>query len=818
MKMRKLISALLATLMLASAVQISVFAEEQTLSNPIIGDALVGVPTEDATTHFDYLASLDAKVVETLDVDENVKAEVYNNNFDSLTVSDAFAGVDGKSTAMVYANPVTGLENDKCISSNNYKNTVLYKDTAGYDTTFWTGGHNGDYLRINIQLKPNVWLCQRGTKLSEEGNNRAIGIYIADSMPGTDMTKFTRLAYVDLYADYGINLNDNTIGHYWRIVTTYNNVKVYVSDSDNLDNAKPVIDLNLPDNAASSTSVLSFGVGDRKVYVDDVVINKIGTTPTSSGDEGKTLVIDEDFDSTVSYPENSTRVYSSANSKLQITQNTTCVLKEAVSGDYSAEFWVSGSNPMWDRTAIQIRDGYTLHFRGTRTQDSDATTKESYIVALSNTFNVYDYAFLAQSANTNAYNGLYTKIQLTGKNIKVWVVPTADFNNEYTDEYLKINYDIPDDVSISGASDFAVAIKDATVCVDSLKIDCAGFTYENDYDDNSHVSQLTSDRLVADSTTGNILYHRNNVTESNYKTDNLFTAPENYEMTFYSLNENSNWSKEKVFLKNNIWIGAWGKSTSISDDSTGTMRIYLADGDTKLASYDLTDPTVNPFGGCYYKVVFRGSKVVVYLSATSDFADAVKIFDYTFDAEIETTNSLIRVYNSNTKASYDDFKIYDIDNPDITKIGSVYKQLVINGTSMVLNSVDNDVATQLASYSGLKENALYRISVSKKEDKIIVYVDGVNVMECESGWAGLNYYSGTYVPTVENGVALPSVPTVGDINCDENINSDDMTVLRKILLGVDENNYYLMSMNVNCSDDLTVDICDLVALHKLASE
>ena len=293
-------------------------------------------------------------------------------------------------------------------------------------------------------------------------------------------------------------------------------------------------------------------------------------------------------------------------------------------------------------------------------------------------------------------------------------------------------------------------------------------------------------------------------------------------MTFYSYNGNRDWSKEKIILKNDIWFGAWGNKDSVTlgDDASGVNRIYLADNATKLASYDLTGSSVSPFinTGCYYKVIFKGNNVVIYMSATSDFADAIKVIDYTFETEVETTNPIIRVYNSNTAASYDNFKIYDIDNADITKIGSAYKQLVMNGTSMVLNSVDNGVATQLASYNGLAENGLYRISVSKKEDKLIVYVDGKEVMSCESGLAGLSYYSGAYIPTVENGIVSPSVIKAGDINSNGSVNAEDTTILRKILLGVDENTYYFSSMNVSSSDDSEINICDLVALKKLVSK
>lgn len=66
-------------------------------------------------------------------------------------------------------------------------------------------------------------------------------------------------------------------------------------------------------------------------------------------------------------------------------------------------------------------------------------------------------------------------------------------------------------------------------------------------------------------------------------------------------------------------------------------------------------------------------------------------------------------------------------------------------------------------------------------------------------------------------IDLSTLPEYGDINNDMQIDTTDLAMLRKYLLGVEQENFNIRNANVNSSEDNIVNILDLVAVKKALS-
>lgn len=850
MQMKKILSASIAIAMIATSA-LGVMAEDaetEVVTNEIVGNNIVGTATEDVTANFTYDATADASATVTVDVDENAKTVALEENFDSLEVGSAYESVnvgpatgslsyDGVAgvTAPVVDNPARDTEGDNCISITHYFDSRFnIYDGTSYDATFWMRARNTLWDGINIQVKPDVYLAYRGTSLTANGDADGLGLYIGYSAcgnnPAAEVEKGSAecIAYANLYDEYNYAWTRNE-GYYWRIVTTYNSVKVYINTVNDFTNASPIIDATLTGDKVDERSILQFSQANTDLWVDDVVIKEIGTVPAANttGSNGL-LVKDIDFQgTTLTAPVDTT--YSVNNTDGFLLMNSTgdtprdAVLVSDVQGDYVATFWFKGANPRDDRFRIRIRDNYYLHIRGTNSHGGtikDAAGNNAYGIAIINGSGIWGASFLASAAlPTNANDGYWTKIELVDNTVKVWMVQTASFTGEFTGDPL-INYTIED--RLSPASPFAFANRNSSgVYFDDLKIVSANkgsegkLVYANDYD--MYTCGTTNAVLTTiNADTGNVALQKGTASGTQWNTTSLFTAPENYEMTFQVGAGNNAYNQASIYLKNKIRIRFMGTATSgssvrelwlVDDNNTAFKMIYTV-GSAGDILHDL------PFTSGYMKVIFKGAHLQVYMSKNANFANSYKIFEHTFE-NLETTDKTIRVASDNTLMTYDNFKVYDLDYVDNTNIGAGYKQVVLSGTDVKLVDVVDGVATELGSYTLPVAGARYRISVAKANGKLTVYVNGKAAIETDSTAAGLMFFEGANDPVVVNGTAAPTVISAGDLNYSEGVDATDLLMMKKILLGLDKVKYITEAVNADGDADLTIDIRDFIRIKKI---
>lgn len=840
MKVKKLLSAFLATALLSiSVLGVTASDGEEAAANGIAGNNILGVAANESIINFPYTATESASATVTVDVDENVKTTVYDENYNDLTAGtdtvlsankgDSYTGNAGVAAAVV-DNPGRSTEGDNCLSIGKYQhNRYTVYDGTSYDAVFWMRAVNTDWDMMNIQVKPDVYLAFRGQKIGEAGKSHSVGFYVGYSAvsnnPAVEVANGNAscLAYINLN-DYGYYWSNGT-GNYWRIVSTYNNVKVYINSTADFTNVKPIMDVNLSGDKMDARSFLQFGNGNTDLWIDDVTIKEIGTAPTTEGDEGKGLLVkDVDFEEkTITVPDNTTFASNDTDGYLVMTPKAgDAVLFDALQGDYKATFWFKGGNAAWDSFRIRIRDNYYLHFRGTSMHGGtikDSLGNNAYGIAIMKNNDYYSNTFLTSAAlPANANGGYYVKIEFVDRVVRVWMVQTSLFTGEFVGDPL-ISYEITD--SVSNSSPFTFANKDTGGAhFDDLKIVSANkgnygkLIYSNDFD--MYTYSAANAALVTNETTGNITLQKGNAVGTQWNTTTLFSTPENYEMTFYVNAGNNAYNQASMYLKNDIRLRFMGRNTS----GNSQCEIWLTDGDTKLQTYvvgsaggilgDL------PFNPGYVKVNFNGENLQVYMSKNADFVNSYLIFEHTFEG-LDTTDKTIRISSDNTLMTYDNFKVYDLDAVDNANIGGNYKQLVIKGTSMLLMAISNngDAGSSVAEYTLPYANARYRISVGKNDNKLIVYVNGRSVMEVYSDAAGLIYYDGVSEAYADAGFTAPVVISAGDLDYNGSLETADLIMMKKILLGADETDYFTETVNVDNSADLAVNVLDFIRLKKL---
>lgn len=827
MQMKKILSATLAIAMLATSA-LSVMAEEaaeDVATNSIVGNNIVGAATKDVTANFAYTATDDASATVTVDVDENAKTTAYQNNFDTLNVGDTVMGVgigtpngnsyDGVAgvAAPVVDNPVRTTEGDNCIQIPDYHhNRYNIYDGTSYDATFWMYTNNTNHGIFNIQLKPDVYLAYRGKNHGDGGSR--IGLYTgfsAVSNRPNDLLEngaAIRLAYVDL-VDYGYSMNGSA---YWRVVVTYNSVKVYINSVNDFTNVKPIIDVTLTGNKVNARSILQFSEGNTGMWIDDVTVKEIGNTPVTEGDEKGTLVKDVDFETHEcpiddgDFNDLEVQHVSNGNGRLTLlhtNKGRTVTLVPEVKDDYTATFYLAVASNEWHQLDLYIRDNWALQFRGTKHYVKTSGVSGVNGVLLHNGSDVVTHVGLPSLSS-----GVYIKYEYIDNTFNLWVVSASDYNGEFIGEPLLTH---TFETELSKVSDWKFWRYDDKAYFDDIKLTAkdGSIIYENNFDMYSYGAEKAN--LVTDETTGNTTITKG-TSGAQWNETTLFSTPENYEMTFYMSSSNNSFTNATVYIRNNIFLKLIGTGQNGVADP---RYVKLYNGSTELDSYQIksiSEIGEAPFVNAYTKVIVNNGKIEVYASKTKDFAVEALILEATID-EATTTNT-IRLKDGNTKTTYDNFKVYDLDDTG-TNIGAGYKQVVLNGTDVKLVDVIDGVATELDSYTLPVAGARYRISVAKANGKLTVYVNGKSVIETGSTAAGLMFYEGANDPATVLGTAAPTVISAGDLDYNEGVDAADLTIMKKILLGLDKTEYYTEAVNADGDADLTIDIRDLIRIKKI---
>lgn len=826
MQMKKILSATLAIAMLATSA-LSVMAEEaaeDVATNSIVGNNIVGAATKDVTANFAYTATDDASATVTVDVDENAKTEVYNKNFDGLEIDstvvsenkggDYYGGTVGV-TAAVVDNPVRDIEGDNCIEIGNWKeNTFNVYDGTSYDATFWFKGHNPSaWDRYDIRIKKDVFLAYRGTSSNGAGGGW-IGLYLGYSDPGSnpdinlDNGQYSRKAYVNV-ADYGYSITD---GAYWRIVATYNNVRVYINSVNDFTNVKPIMDVTIDGDKVSTRSLLGFSSGSEPMYIDDVTVKEIGNTPVTEGDEKGKLVKDIDFETHEcpiddgDFNDLEVQHVSNGNGRLTLlSTNTgrTVTLVPEVKDDYTATFYLAVASNEWHQLHLYIRDRWSLRFMGSNHYDDTSGVSGVNGVLLHNGSDTVKFVDLPKLTS-----GVYIKYEYIDNTFNLWVVSASDYNGEFIGEPLLTH---TFETELSKVSDWKFYRWDDKVYFDDIKLTAedGSIIYENNFD--MYAYNANGGTLVTDETTGNTVFYRAKGGATAGTTEKLFSVPDNYEMTFQWRSINDKYAQDAIFLKNNINL-----QIKASSDASLPDYLYLRDGSTILKTYEKGSNAILgnfPYSAGWFKIVFEGENLKVYGSLTEDFANAVEIFNHTFEG-LTTTDNSIKTYTWNTELWCDNFKVYDLDDTG-TNIGAGYKQVVLNGTDVKLVDVVDGVATEIGAYTLPVAGARYRISVAKANGKLTVYVNGKSVIETVSTAAGLMFYEGANAPTTILGTAAPTVISAGDLDYNEGVDAADLTIMKKILLGLDKTEYYTEAVNADADAEMDIDIRDFIRIKKI---
>ncbi len=839
MQMKKLLSTGLALALLTTSA-IGVMAEDtpaEEATNPIIGNAIVGAATQDVKADFTYVANENASATVTVDVDENAKKEVYNKNFNDLAVDST---VVSENTGANYYGGTKGVtatvkkraEGDNCISIGQWRGNVFnVYDGTSYDATFWMRATNNQYSKYDIRIKADVFLSIRSTSAGGDGLNYA-GLYIGYSDPGAASYNnllgngYGRLAYVDLNK-YGVS---SVAGMYWRIVSTYSNVRVYVNTVNDFTNVKPIIDVNLGGDKVGERSLLGFTQGNTGLLIDDVVVNEIGNEPKNDGDEaGGALVKDVDFEgdfTTREVPANATLINDSYRGWC-LSLGSSATLLENIRGDYTAQFYVRGIN-QYDRMTFRIRDNYSLTLRGYAGHMiyNEDGTQPSHVAAIINSTSCWygpesdsnNSAITAENAlvyskhsNIATANGAYVKIQVANNVISVWISTSGapEFTEEPTLTYT------PEE-TLGSSNPLAFSNQHAGVKFDNFKVDCETFIYENDY--GKYAYNGTNTNLVTNENTGNTLLTTGEASPNNvqFKTATLFETPENYEMTFWMSSSNNSYTDATVFIRNKIKIKLIGTGQGGVVDP---RYVKLYNDKEELDSYKIKDiPTIGeaPFVSGYVRVIVNNGKIEVYASKYADYKDEALILETTINES--TTDNTVRLYDGNTQTSWDNFKVYDLDKAGNANIGAGYKQVVLNGTDVKLVDVIDGVATEIGAYTLPVAGARYRISVAKANGKLTVYVNGKSAIEVDSNAAGLMFYQGTYEANTELGTAAPLVISAGDLDYNEGVDTADLVLMRKVLLGLDKTAYFTEAVNVDADTEMKIDIRDLIRMKKIMAK
>ena len=822
MKMKKILSAIFAFVMIAiSALSVMVGeAAEDVATNSIVGNNILGTAIHDVTANFAYTANDGASATVTFDVNENVKTIVYDKNYDNIAVGDTvvsenkggddYGGKVGV-TAAVVDNPVRDTEGDNCIEiGDRRENTFNVYDGTSYDATFWLRGNSSSWERYDIRLKPDVFLAYRGTSASGDGSGW-FGLYYGYADPSSNPIEklgagYTRKAYVNI-ADYGYSV---TKGAYWRIVCTYNNVKVYVNSVNDFTNVKPIMDVTIDGNKVSTRSLLGFSETNNGLWIDDVTVKEIGNTPVTEGDEKGKLVKDIDFETHEcpiddgDFNDLEVQHVSNGNGRLALlhtNKGRTVTLVPEVKDDYTATFYLAVASNEYHQLHLYIRDKLSLRFRGSNNYDK--TNGVNGVLLHDGSATVRSIALPKLS------RGVYVKYEYIDNTFNLWVVSASDFDGEFIGEPLLTH---TFETELSKVSDWKFYRYDDKVYFDDIKLTAedGSIIYENDFD--MYAYNTAAGTLVTNKTTGNTTLVRSVGNKDDWELKNLFETPENYEMTFYMSSSNRARTDAEIYLRNDIKIKLVGNK--IANDNPAPWQVKLMNGTTEMDSYtegEFAEIGTAPYINGYVRVIVNSGKVEVYASKTVDRAVEKLILEGSYDT---TTSKIVKVDNGNTQTTYDNFKVYDLDDTG-TNIGAGYKQVVLNGTDVKLVDVVDGVATEIGAYTLPVAGARYRISVAKANGKLTVYVNGKSVIETGSTAAGLMFYEGANDPAIVLGIAAPTVISAGDLDYNEGVDAADLTIMKKILLGLDKKAYYTEAVNADADAEMKIDIRDFIRIKKI---
>ena len=77
------------------------------------------------------------------------------------------------------------------------------------------------------------------------------------------------------------------------------------------------------------------------------------------------------------------------------------------------------------------------------------------------------------------------------------------------------------------------------------------------------------------------------------------------------------------------------------------------------------------------------------------------------------------------------------------------------------------------------------------------------------------FYEGANDPAIVLGIAAPTVISAGDLDYNEGVDAADLTIMKKILLGLDKKAYYTEAVNADADAEMDIDIRDFIRIKKI---
>lgn len=776
------------------------------LSSAITGAASQTVnsaPTNDFLTSFNYTAKENASAAVTYG--ERDGKTVFSEDFEKYDIGDA----DVKDYTGKDVN-VTVEQKDGIANKTKYaklRDWVVYTAYNGsaYTADCWIYTQNTAWGGLRIGLKENLYIAAVGDSSAAHSKWNTSSIHqltlcggtqnLGDVMNG-ELTE--KLGSVDLMNDYGLKLDDSGAVHL-RFTVTKTNIKLYLSPTVSFKGAKPIMDIDLPEQYRSSEYTFDFSK-NSDMYIDDISVKSLAEKDLEPlKGESLKLVRNVDFETPSNLPENVTfgdRDADNANHWAVLNKGGwyTYNFADSAVGDRTTEFYLKTGNNEWDQYNISVCPGYTLCFRGSKHDP----LKGNYSVHIDcNGTNIS-----AAESPVSPTNGCYVKTELAKKHLKVWVSAT---NTNYGEPILDTELQ---NMSY-GAGAFSASYWDGTPGkLDDVRITSAtgAVIYENDFELNAY---NTDDKVTIAENSGNHIYQRSNGGSNDWSDLKVFTVPQNFEMSFWTHLTNPDYQNSALTLTDDIKIYFEGRNKQ-------NPLINLKKGESLVKSYELNADNVkngSPFdgNGCKFKVRLEGNNIKVYMDKTGEFAESALIFNETLSSRTAGTGFL-KIYNGNTVAEFDDFKVYEIvSNPN----AGVLEKLELAGNSITLKKTAGKTEETVGTAElGGKTGDTYRISLAKTDGKLAVYVNGVKKFDCSDSIDGIICYDGDVKRFDCSKYKEPLVVGKGDLTLDGNVEDNDLMIMRQILLGIENKEDYV-TFAADTNSDGTVDIRDLINVKGL---